>query len=206
MSKTLLRCPGGTLVLPSAELLLATRHDGGNLVVHPPRAVWERSELTADELARFSFLVAAAGRAMLDTLPQLADGCINYWEAGNWALNDAAEPPGRKRPRDFRRMHLHLLGRSPDSTNPNWAWGESPRFPAFADRHTWSRGFERLEAGECDAIVTRAEALLAERYGARQREVAPWTRCAACRYPMPVEPGLPQALCEECAAPPAQGR
>ena len=94
MSKTLLRCSGGTLVLPSAELLLATRTDGGNQVVNPPRPVWERSELTSDELARFSFLVAAAGRAMLDVLAQLDGGCVNYWEAGNWALNIWADTLG----------------------------------------------------------------------------------------------------------------
>jgi hypothetical protein len=167
----LLRCSGGELVLPGADLLLASRLDGGHLVVNPPRPVWERGELAADELARFSFLVAAAGRAMLDVLPQLDGGCINYWEAGNWALNDAADPPGRKRAREFRRMHLHLLGRSPHSANPNWAWGESPRFPAFAERHTWSAGFEPLDADECAAIVARAEALLVERYGFERGQI-----------------------------------
>ncbi len=57
---------------------------------------WERSELTPAELTQFAFLVSAAGRAMLDVLSQLEGGCINYWEAGNWALNDDAEPKGRK--------------------------------------------------------------------------------------------------------------
>src|SRR5262245_61979829 len=111
MALMLFRCDGGSLMLPARVSLLASRENGGNLVVNPPRPVWERSELTPDELARFAFLVAAAGRAMLEVLPQLAGGCINYWEAGNWALNDAAEPVGRKDARTYRQMHLHLLGR-----------------------------------------------------------------------------------------------
>lgn len=118
MSLILLRSDGGTLTLPDRQSLLVGRENGGNLVINPPRPVWERSELTADELTQFAFLVSAAGRAMIDSLPQLAGGCINYWEAGNWALNDAAEPPGRKTARAYRQMHLHLLGRSPMSTSP----------------------------------------------------------------------------------------
>ena len=185
-------------MLPSAELLLATRLDGGNLVVNPPRPVWERSELAPEELRLFSFLVAAAGRAMIDALPQLDGGCVNYWEAGNWALNDAAEPTGRKRAPEFRRMHLHLLGRSPAAASAAWAWGESPRFPAFAERHTWSAGFERLQAGECRAIVARAEKLLLERYGLERAEVASWAACAACGYPTPLAAGQEQPSCPEC--------
>ena len=96
MSLILFRCDGGDLVLPSRASLLVSRENGGNLVVNPPRPVWERSELTPDELTQFAFLVSAAGRAMIDVLPQLDGGCINYWEAGNWALNDEAEPAGRK--------------------------------------------------------------------------------------------------------------
>jgi hypothetical protein len=112
MSLILLRSDGGMLTLPDRGSLLLGRESGGNLVVHPPRFVWERSELTPEELTQFAFLVSAAGRAMIDVLPQLAGGCVNYWEAGNWALNDDAEPRGRKEARSHRRMHLHLLGRS----------------------------------------------------------------------------------------------
>jgi hypothetical protein len=36
----------------------------------------------------WSFLVTAAGKAMLDVLPQLQGGCINYFDAGNWQLHD----------------------------------------------------------------------------------------------------------------------
>jgi len=97
MSLTLLRSDGGFLTLPDRTALLVSRENGGNLVVNPPRPVWERSELTPAELTQFAFLVGAAGRAMIDLLPQLAGGCVNYWEAGNWALNDEAEPSGRKR-------------------------------------------------------------------------------------------------------------
>src|SRR5829696_2875375 len=76
----LFSCDGGDIVLPDARLLLVSRLDGGNLVVNPPRRVWERSALTPPELTRWAALVAAAGRAMLETLPQLEGGCINYWE------------------------------------------------------------------------------------------------------------------------------
>src|SRR3954465_4561251 len=105
----LFTCDGGTVCLPAADLVLVDRNDGGNLIVNPPRDVWERSELTAQELTHWGFLVAATGRAMLDTLPQLAGGCINYWEAGNWALNELAEPRGPKTAPTHRRVHLHLL-------------------------------------------------------------------------------------------------
>jgi hypothetical protein len=184
MPLILFRCDGGSLVLPDRESLLASRENGGNLVVNPPRPVWERSELTPAELTQFAFLVGAAGRAMLDVLPQLAGGCINYWEAGNWALNDAAEPKGRKDARSHRSMHLHLLGRSPASTDPSWRWGESPRFPAFAEKDTWAARFERFTPDECCQIVTRADALLRGTYGARDSQIAPWS-CAAGGYPAP---------------------
>jgi hypothetical protein len=191
--KTLFRTDGGSLVLPDAASVLCARLDGGNLQVLPPRTVWERSELTADELTQWSFLVAAAGAAMLDALPQLDGGCLNYWEAGNWALNDAAEPVGPKSAPGFRRMHLHLLGRSRTATHPSWRWGESPRFPEFAERHTWSAGLERLTAGECRAIVERTESGLVSVYGVARSRIAPWHACPSCAYPT-VEDGA----CREC--------
>lgn len=160
---TLCQCSGGTVQLPAK--LLNNRLDGGNLVVNPPRPVWERSELTPIELTHWSFLVAATGRAMLEVLPQLADGCINYWEAGNWALNDLAPPPGPKTPREHRRVHLHVLGRSRHSTNPYWQWGEAPRFQLFADSESWSSQLTGLNPDECAAIGTRVQALLAQVYG-----------------------------------------
>ena len=165
MSTKLFSCPGGDLVLPDRASLLVSRENGGNLVVNPPRPVWERSELTPAELTHFSFLVAAAGRAMIDVLPQLAGGCVNYWEAGNWALNDEAEPKGRKAARVHRKMHLHLLGRSPASTSPSWQWGESPRFPAFSEKETWAAGFEPLTGAECHLVVERTILLLRTKYG-----------------------------------------
>ena len=165
MSIPLLTAPGGILLLPDRATVLVDRADGGNLVVIPPRQVWDRSELSGEELTQWSFLVSASARAMLDVLPQLAGGIINYWEAGNWALNDAALPEGRKRGDRYKSVHLHLLGRSPGSSNPNWQWGESPVFPRFADRHTWSATFELLRPDECAAIVGRASELLTSRYG-----------------------------------------
>src|SRR4051794_14624834 len=198
MSLDLLRTDGGVLTLPDRGSLLASREDGGNLVVNPPRRVWERSELTAEELTRFAFLVSAAGRAMIDTLPQLADGCVNYWEAGNWALNDAAEPRGRKTARAYRQMHLHLLGRSPTSTNPAWRWGESPVFPAFAERHSWAARFERLTAAECEQIVARTVTLLRTAYGLRPEQIVSSSPCDTCRYPTPMAIAGLTHVCAEC--------
>ncbi|HEY0372836.1 MAG TPA: hypothetical protein VGD79_12585 [Thermoanaerobaculia bacterium] len=160
---TLFTCAGGSIVLP--EMPLVDRNDGGNLIVNPPREVWERSELTAEELTQWSFLVAATGRAMLDVLPQLDGGCINYWEAGNWALNDAAEPRGAKIAPGFRRVHMHLLGRSPRASHPAWRWGEAPQFPVFADRREWASSFAPLTEAERRAVVARARDLLRTKYG-----------------------------------------
>src|ERR1051325_11241738 len=157
----LFTCSGGDVSLPA--LVLVDRRDGGNLIVNPPRPVWERSELTPAELTQWSFLVAATGRAMLEALPQLEGGCINYWEAGNWALNDAAEPRGPKSAPESRRVHLHLLGRSPRATHPAWRWGEAPQFPAFEERRAWASSFAPLTEDECRAVVARAIELLREK-------------------------------------------
>ena len=158
MSLVLVVCPGGEVASPGT--VLCDRQDGGHLVVHPPRRVWERSELTPLELARWSCLVAATGRAMLERLPVLQGGCINYWEAGNWALNDQAFPPGPKDVQAHRRVHLHVFGRSRQARHPDWRWGESPRFPAFAQSDAWSAGFAPLTAQECEAVAARVKALL----------------------------------------------
>lgn len=147
---------GGSVTLPA--LVLIGRADGGHLVVHPPRPVWERSELTSRELAAWARLVSATGAAMLECLPQLRDGCVNYWEAGNWSLHDAAEPSGAKPVQAHRRVHLHLFGRSRTASHPAWLWGEAPAFPRFADRLTWAQAFTPLSPTECASIrdaVTR---------------------------------------------------
>jgi len=161
----LFSCRGGDIFLPDETLVLVDRLDGGNLIVNPAREVWERSELTPAELTHWSFLVAATGKAMLDVLPQLEGGCINYWEAGNWALNEQAEPAGPKTARAHRKVHLHLLGRSRTATHPSWRWGEAPRFPDFAERHSWAAGFKQLNADECRAVIQRVEILLRDTYG-----------------------------------------
>jgi hypothetical protein len=184
VSLVLFSCDGGDVVLPDRTLLLVSREDGGNLIVNPPRTVWERSELTPIELTRWSALVAATGRAMLDVLPQLEGGCINYWEAGNWALNDAAEPKGLKKAREHRKMHLHLLGRSPRASHPSWQWGEAPVFPRYSDRFTWASGFERLTADECFAVIGRVQTLLVEVYAFAAGAIRPWSPCAHCDYPI----------------------
>lgn len=179
----LYRCAGGTIVLPARSLTLVDRGDGGNLVVNPPRDVWERSELGVRELTAWSHLVAATGEAMLAVLPQLEGGCINYWEAGNWALNEAAPPVGPKRAPQHRSVHMHLLGRSRFPMSADHAWGEAPRFPSFAHRLEWASAHELLSAGECQAIVGRADQILSEKFGIADRDA--YAVCAACTYPRP---------------------
>ena len=158
--------PGGEVIVPPRVFL--DRADGGHLIVNPPREVWERSELTAAELTRFSFLVAAAGRAMIDALPQLEGGCVNYFEAGNWALHAKAKPAGPKTAREHRRMHLHIFGRSPRAKHPAWRWGEAPRLPAWKDRHAFMARLRPLTAEEALAILKRMKQLLASQYRMRR--------------------------------------
>jgi hypothetical protein len=179
------------------------REDGGNLLVLPPREVWERGELTPTELTQWSFLVAAAGQAMLSTLPQLQLGCINYFEAGNWALNFAAEPTGpgsygMKNAPDHRRVHMHLLGRSRNATDPSWQWGEAPKFPDYADREAWASKHKLLSAEECKQIVAEAERVLRGRYGFVSQQISPWETCAGCEYPMVITPQQSAGRCAEC--------
>lgn len=164
MGQKLFSCDGGQIVLPDVGAALVDRMDGGNLIVNPPRNVWERCELTAEELKLWSYLVAATGQAMLEVLPQLQDGCINYWEAGNWALNEQAEPKGFKTAKTSRSVHLHLLGRSPRASNPDVKWGEAPKFPDFADRLGWTARNELLSTEECAKIISRVEQLLISKY------------------------------------------
>lgn len=183
MTVTLFTCRGGRLTLPSRDLALVGRLDGGNLVVWPGRSVWERSELTPEELTAWSVLVAAAGGAMLAVLPQLADGCLNYWEAGNWALNEAAAPPGPKIPTRHRQVHLHLLGRNRRATAATHRWGEAPVFPTFAERFAWSALFDRLTPDECRLIVEETERRLRSVYRVPAGDIAPWRLCEACGYP-----------------------
>lgn len=160
-----LACGAGVVRLPPADLVLVDRLDGGNLIVDPPRPVWERSLLLKDELCAWTCLVAATGAAMLAVLPQLAGGCVNYWEAGNWALNEAAEPRGHKSAAGHRRVHLHLLGRSPNAASVSWRWGEAPAFPRYLDRHVWASGNKQLLPDECSAIAARTCQILRDVYG-----------------------------------------
>jgi hypothetical protein len=193
----LFTCLGGHLVLPGQGRLLNSRLDGGNLWVIPLREVWDRSELSPSELTHWSFLVAAAGRAMLEVLPQLQGGCINYWEAGNWALNDLAEPPGPKEAREFRRVHLNLLGRSRTATDLSWQWGEAPRFPKFVDRSSWAANFERLNARECLDIVTQVESRMKSFFCLPKSDISPWSICAMCGYPTAGVTDQSENLCPE---------
>lgn len=187
MGLKLFTCAGGHISLPDRALVLVGREDGGNLIVTPARDVWERSELTPAELMRWSFLVAATGKAMLDVLPQLEGGCINYWEAGNWALNEEAEPFGPKTAQAHRKVHMHLLGRSRTAVSPSWKWGEAPKWPDYVERHKWAQKFERLTAEECRNILTEVEALLTSRYELPASQLTPRSSCPVCGYPTPAE-------------------
>jgi hypothetical protein len=197
LPRTLFTCTGGSLALPDRGSVLVSREDGGNLLVNPPREVWERGELTPAELTQWSFLVAASGQAMLRALPQLEGGCINYWEAGNWALNFAAEPRGPKTGPEHRRAHLHLLGRSRNAASPSLQWGEAPKFPDFSDRKEWAARHERLNAAECQGIVAEVEKILRARYGLVPEQIAAWEPCNGCGYPMVIA-GQLQSRCSEC--------
>ena len=197
MSHVLFRGAGGTITLPDPKTIMIDRRDGGQLVVHPPRRVWDRTALDATELTQWNFLVAAAAGAMLDTLPQLRDGCVNYWDAGNWALNEAALPVGAKAGPAHRVLHLHVVGRSSHSTDPSWAWGESPFYPQFKDRFAWSAGKAPLTAVECGVLVTRLAQLLVEQYGV---DTAASEACARCHYPAPAGDLDATGACLDCSA------
>jgi len=158
----LLSSPGGSLCIPSPCMI--DRRDGGSLLVMPPRVVWDRSVLSREELVNWSFLVAAAGRAMLDRLPQLDGGVINYWEAGNWALNAAAAPAGPKSGARHKQVHMVLLGRSRESKDKDWKWGEAPMYPWYRDAEKWMDGKDCLTEKECNEVVIRTTELLVEKY------------------------------------------
>lgn len=58
MPQALLTCAGGTVLLPDDRLVFVDRLDGGHLIVNPPRDVWERGALTAEELIECANIVA----------------------------------------------------------------------------------------------------------------------------------------------------
>ena len=137
---------------------------------------------------------------MLECLPQLDGGCVNYWDAGNWALNDAAEPAGPKRGPAHRVLHQHVIGRSRHSSDPDWRWGESPFFPAFADRLAWSRGKASLTPAECAAIVGAGARRAAERATAcRPATCRRASTCVTCGYPAPRRWSTSTGRCATCA-------
>ena len=147
------------------------REDGGNLWVMPPREVWDRSELEPEELTQWSFLIAASGRAMLEVLPQLEGGVINYWEAGNWALNEAADPAGPKTGRLHKKVHMHLVGRSPTSTDADWQWGEAPIYPRYRDMHEWWSEKDNLTLEEQQNVALRVSEVLIRKYSVDSGEI-----------------------------------
>jgi hypothetical protein len=94
-------------------------------------------------------------------------------------------------------MHLHLLGRSPASTDPACV-GESPRFPAFAEREFVGAAFERLTAGECYDLISRADALLRTTYGLMSGQIAKWSPCGQCGYPRRSRSASRRTCAAEC--------
>jgi hypothetical protein len=201
MSHILFRNAGGSVTLPDPRTIMIDRRDGGQLVVHPPRRVWDRTALDGAELTQWNLLVAATAAAMLDTLPQLREGCVNYWDAGNWSLNAEASPEGLKSGPAHRVLHQHLVGRSPESTDPSWAWGEAPFFPPFTDRFAWSEGKAPLTPAECVGIVERLSQVLIERYGVIDAAAGPVAVCARCGYPAPAgDRDADAQACPRCAA------
>lgn len=199
MSHVLFRTTGGEVCLPDSRTIMIDRADGGQLVVYPPRKVWERTALNPSELTRWTFLVASTGRAMLECLPQLEGGCLNYWDAGNWALHHEAAPAGPKTGLAHRFLHQHVIGRSPRAADPSWQWGEAPTYPAFRDRFAWSARKAPLTPKECVAVVSRLEDVLHSVYDVNPDECEPWTACAACGYPTPAAgvAGTP-GVCSAC--------
>ncbi len=193
-----LRCVGGTVQLPSKDLVLVDRGDGGNLIVNPPRSVWERSELSIDELDSWGRLVAATGQAMLTELPQLEGGCVNYWEAGNWALNDAAPPKGPKRAPEHRQVHAHLLGRSRAAWSHAWRWGEAPGFPEYENRFDWAAKNRRLSPGETTSVVNAVRRVLLTRYAFADKDIETTAQCRNCAYPFAAGEAS-STTCRECA-------
>jgi hypothetical protein len=178
---------------------MVSRLDGGNLIVLPPREVWDRSELTPAELTQWSFLVAATARAITRRFAAARRRMHQLLGRGQLA----AQPTGgATRSEEWARapQAAHApAGRSPTATDPSWRWGEAPNFPDFADRHTWAEKFERLNAEECRNIVARAESLLRERYGVPAGDLTSWSPCAACGYPTLLEQGTTGARCTECS-------
>ena len=50
MSHVLMRGRGGRVCLPDPATTMIDRADGGQLVLYPPRRVWDRTALTREEL------------------------------------------------------------------------------------------------------------------------------------------------------------
>ena len=199
MSHVLIRSAGGSVALPDPRTIMIDRLNGGQLVVFPARRVWDRTALDAAELTQWNFLVAATAIAMLDTLPQLRDGCINYWDAGNWALHPQAPPIGAKSAPAHRFLHQHLIGRSPQSSDPCWTWGESPLFPHFRDRYEWSRGKAALTPTECTQMMPSLTRALREAYGVHPQAT---DLCGSCGYPTPQSDlDATSQLCPDCSGP-----
>ena len=94
-------------------------------------------------------------------------------------------------------LHQHLCGRSPRSLDRAWQWGESPFFPAYADRLAWSAGKQALRPSECEAIVARTVVVLREVYGEPSAQGIDSQACGGCSYTAPAS-DLLEGRCPGC--------
>ena len=72
MSHVLMRTRGGTVCQPDPATIMLDRADGGQLVVYPPRRVWDRTALSRGELlphlyARFPLVQAAEAHRLMES-------------------------------------------------------------------------------------------------------------------------------------------
>ena len=84
---------------------------------------------------------------MIDVLPQLAGGCINYWEAGNWALNDEAEPKGARTRGRIAGCTCTCSGAVPRRPIRRGRGASRRSFRAFADKAVVGGALRAAHAG-----------------------------------------------------------
>lgn len=122
------------------------RSDGG----HVP--VWERSELTPEELARWSCLATTTGRALLDSSAVTA----SRLRCGQRRAKPAGPSPGTKTPaRPCTTGYTCMLSGEAPGHPPGLVVGEPPQYSKLAQSETWSRQFTRLDDDEGAALGAR---------------------------------------------------
>ncbi len=89
----------GYFYVVSPEYPLNDRGDGGHLVMRKREGVFDRSDLTVEEVIDFMRISMMVGRAMYEVLGVER---MNYEDLANWGLDDPGGP----------KMHLHFFGRA----------------------------------------------------------------------------------------------